>query len=265
MRAIMMPPRSPAPAVLTALGIVVLLLGVWPNWWFGGEQKIESSYLDEDMAISFDFGLREISACNNGQCGSMNYSSMPSEMMDKGDDEAKRFKRFVWAGGATFWAGMVCVGCMVGSLLLWTMRQRLPFSLPTVGGALAVVTVIGGTIAFALKPSLPDQTELMKIDFSMGLGYPLCLIGGVMCAIGAFLMHKEERAFAAFGSAAAYGVTPYYGGPAAPGPMPGQVGYGQSAYAPPPQVLPACPRCSAPTVFVAEHQRYFCASCRAYL
>lgn len=246
----MSPPRSPAPAVLSAVALVVLILGVWPNWWFSGKMKSDSEFMDEEMEMSMDLGLREVAVCSMGRCGSMGFSNMPIDGDDEEKQEVKEFKRFVWAGGATFWAGMVCAGAMIASVLLWTMRQRMPFSVPTVAGALGAVTAIAGTIAFLMKPQFPSN-DLMQFEFGMSVGYPLCLLGSIGCAIGGFMLAKDEKTHAPFGAAQPYAHPPVYQA----GPYPGQVGYGQP---PAPQISPACPRCAAPTMFVAEHQRYFC-------
>jgi len=286
--------------VISAVGLVVLLLGVWPNHWFEGTPDLdrdESSssssssydYGDSDDAlgkVSFDFGLREISSCAMGACPTTDYESLSTQlgMLDDDDDDGGRgdggrsqLERYVWSGRVTFYSGMIGGLALLGSILLWAMRQRLPFSLSAVGGALAVVTAIAGTIAFTTEPVVPGLGRLMQLDIEMGLGFPVTLVGVAISVVGAFQLHKEERGFAPFGSGGHAYPQPYYGQPPyQAGPSPYQAGpspyqAGPSPYLPQPmagpasQISPACPRCTAPTIFVVEHQRYFCSSCRAYL
>lgn len=258
----------------------MLVLGVWGNWWFKGEPSWDEdrpSYLDDaGFEIELDIGLREVSQCTKGICGSTDlealgamYGGFDEEDLDDDDayerDEARsKLKKYTWAAGVTFWSGMVAAGSIALSILLWTMRQRLPFSLPAVGTALAGVTAIAGTAALMFKPEI-RLMDLLSFDIKMSVGYPLTVAGCVLTAVGGYLLHKESVFFPQLGT------TPVYGGYAPPPPYVGgpQPGYG--APPPPPPhvpmmaVSPACPRCSAPTVFVPEHQRYFCSSCRAYL
>lgn len=245
--------RSIAAAGIAAGSLVVLLLGIVPNWWFVGGMKTEFGSEDDDH-LELSFGLTAVEACSGKQCGEMDYDGMPAPNGDDdGAAEAAKFRRFVWAGAATFWGGIAVVFAIGGALLLWLIRLRLPASPATIGGALAVGVAIAAGLAFVLKPELPQLMFLRgELELRMSLGLPLTLLGCAGCAIGGFLLARDEQAYPPIG---ALRVAP-------------QAQVLPGVPAPPPHaatMAPACPRCNAPTLYVAEHQRHFCSSCRAYL
>jgi len=134
----MHPHRSPAPTAVAGVGLLVLVLGVWGNWWFKGEPTVDEErdrYMDmSDMGMEFDIGLREMSTCARGVCATAKLDALAMMFGDFGgfdddedeDDEKaaarEKLKKYRWAAGVTFWAGIVCACALALSILLWMLR-----------------------------------------------------------------------------------------------------------------------------------------------
>ncbi len=243
--------RPLAPAAIAAVGLVVLLLGIVPSWWFVASTDLELG--DPDLGrLEFSFGLTSMDTCVAGRCEEVDYRAVPRP--DGAADglaasEARRFRHFVRAGAATFWGGVLVVLAIGGALLVWSIRQRLPLSPATIGGALAIGVAIASLVTFVVRP---DLAQLMfiggEVELETSAGMPLTLLGCAGCALGGFLLARDEKHYRTLGAPS----------PAAPLALP-------IAPAAAGIMTPACPQCHAPTIYVAEHQRHFCSTCRAYL
>jgi hypothetical protein len=227
-------PRSPLPAIATIVGVIVLLVGVVPNWWFSAEaarREIDADmrkYYDDDelrdmrrKRTEISYGLRELEVCERGRCQSLNYSfilDMQAEQRrdrrdrdrdwddDREEEEFKNIKGFMWVGRFVFW-GSVLVTIVTGlGLLLWLLRQRLKLSIGLVGAVLAGGVIVMALVTLGFRPEVP---KMEKAGLSAGL--PLTLLGAIGCIVGNVLLMKAERSYPLMGAhAAPYGAGPGY-------------------------------------------------------
>jgi hypothetical protein len=240
--------RSSTPGVFAVLGVLLLLAGIVPNWWFTGSPRrpdlpegIGASPEFDEMMDSFTklqvkVGLRDLEMCNDGciEIGLGDFvDRIEAESKQYGDDPLPagtfdHLERYMLWANLTFFGGLLAVGVLAVAIGAWIARARLPVPIGAIGAGLAVIVLITATVALIVEPDLPAAGSGMEglLELRMGLGFPLTLFGCIGCAVGGYQMMRE----------------------------PGYVRGGG--------ITPPCPRCGGPTEKTGT--RNHCSSCHVY-
>lgn len=137
------------------------------------------------------------------------------------------------SGNAAYFSALLAVvlGALAGGFHLAGKTVVGPISPARLAAAFFGVTSIAGVVF------------LLSMDADMlgvGMSGPQAIAGGIFGLVGSVMIALRRDA-----------------GPSAPSP---------AAWSPASTTMsPACPQCGAPTQLNAQHQRWYCAACRAYV
>lgn len=183
---------------------------------------------DREIAATLAIGLREVTVCAERVCESATLKRLPVGAA------------FSMSGNVAFFGGVIAaaLGALAAGLALGNVQIAGGVSPARLAVAMFVVTLFA---AFVFLMSSPDELPQLR----SGTAGPLTMAGCVVGAIGSVLLALDRRDDAPW---------------LAPGPLPDAAPRAAGA----PSMSPACPECTAPLEWRSPHQRWYCASCRAY-
>lgn len=225
------------------VGAVLILISLFTTSWLTASDRHGSAGL----------GLREAHFCRDRDEGT---KCETMQLDDNHGHETGRETAMIWAGKITFGLGIVSalLSALCGGMILQQRDRRL---VKAVIGVVAA-TAVGAVTFLIAVPSLGERA-------SWGPGFSLVLffVGAAGAIVGTRLTAKAlgQPMLAAGAPAFAPGYAQQGSQPMAAAP-----GYAQQTSQPMAAApTPSCPRDGAPSVWVAQYQRYFCERCQQYL
>jgi hypothetical protein len=214
--------RAPALAA-GALGAALILGSVFTDTWFRGREE----------GVTLRVGLQDVEICRHAQCWNQ---TIPARV--DGARHPTRMKIFVAVGTLTMWAGLAAALTYAMVAMLALLRQasrRLPLAMHAASGSYALLS-----IAYAF--SWPKEIE----DVHIWLG-PFLAVGGSLAFLACGVMLSKWLASVPV-------LDPI------PAPVPVTVPVPDSVSVPEP-VIPACPVCHTPLLWVTAKQSWLCTIC----
>ncbi|MEZ4401416.1 MAG: hypothetical protein R3B06_15430 [Kofleriaceae bacterium] len=183
-----------------------------------------------DAQSSVAVGLRDVIGCQSGECTTLSLRNL----------EAK--SAVTMSGNVAYFAALLgsVLGLLAGGLALAGKPVVGPISPARLAAAFFGASAVGGLVFIVAHPGPPGV-------LSMGTAGPMAIGGGVFGVIGSVMLaiQRPER-------------------PSGPVALPAAT-VAPVDTAARPTMAPACPQCAAPTELNPQHQRWYCAGCRAYV